>query len=848
VPQGFWPWILGHGQSNRLLVIDECPLEEVLALHALAGATSGRVRLLTIGHRGNDRGMVGGGQILEMRPLDVDALGKGLQEKLGLTNEQATFIARHTKGYPRLAFEAARGLKANPTINVSQLSRTGFVHLALKRMLPAEDRRRLLGVLALFTQIGVDGPVAEEATEVCDVFDLDATAFLAAVNEERDLVGRAGPFRKVTPDLFAVWVGTERMGAYGASLAERTRCLSPHLYDRFRDQLATFGPIREAQDVLAKLLEDEAHPFDLAHVDESARLLRAAVAVDRVRVCNLLGRVLAEERSALGSISSSQEIVWTLQYLLWHPDTFAMALRLLFWLALTEPRGPHVQPISTPATSGLGTAFLMHLGATSVPYTTRLQVLREIVEEEASDEAWDLAASFVLNALSVHEFRTTPAIEGGELLPKEWRPSTAEEEYVARRTAWQFAIHATNSLQDAGRRRIAAERIAKAVGWALRLLPGKDVIDGLNQVELTSVARAQAAHEIRMVIEYDSLTDDYRSLLRELVDGLKGTTLAERTRFVLSSSPWELAESREEHLTTPKDIVQLADDLAKQPKFQGELLNLARDGDSMTVGRLFEEIGYRVTEANAYYSRILSDEPVVWPAVIGFLVAHDRSGDDQWVDARLQELAASAELRTLLPSAIFAAKATDRRADLAISLLERHHLPGLEFTRLMYGRWVSGLSTPTALSLIRLIADDDSDVAYEAAVAMLEDLVSRDEPPSQELSQFTAELLTRRASGSQMLALHQSKILERVHLGFDARLSMLMGRLTATDAHLLAQDLTLFDQLVTENPSQPFEQLTTGSSLSYAIVDGAPGALASVALPTSAARSSSEASMPCCQP
>jgi hypothetical protein len=799
IPQGFWPWMLRHEQSSCLLVVDECSIDEVPRLHALAGASSGRVRLLTIGHRGDDRGMVGGGQVLEMPPLDVESLGQGLQEKVGLTTEQATFIARHTKGYPRLAFEAARAVKANPAINVSELSRTGFVLLALRRMLPAEGRRRLLGVLALFTQIGVDGPVAEEAVEVCEVFGLRVTEFLAAVNGERDVVGRAGPYRKVTPDLFAVWVGTERMGTYGASLADRVLRLPPHLYERFRQQLATFGPASEAKDVVARLLEDEARPFDLGRLDRSARLLRAAVAVDRRRVADILGRVLAKERPALDSISSSQEIVWTLQHLLWYPDTFALALRLLFWMALTEPRGPDAQPITAPATSALGTAFLLHLGATSIPYTTRLQVLQEIVEEEATDQAWDLAGSLVLNALSVHEFRTAPAVKGGEVLPQEWRPSTAEEEYTGRRTAWEFAIRAAGSLQDPQRRRTAAERVAAAVGWALRLLPGQDVIPSLEQVALTPAARAKAAHEIRLVIEYESMTDDYRALLRDLVAGLKGTTLEERTRFVISSSPWELAESREEHLTTPADILQVATDLADHPEFLGRLLSLARNGDSLTVGQLFEQIAYRVEDVDGWYSRILSDDPVVWVAVVGFLVARDRSGDEQWVNERLRELADSAGLRDLLPAAIFAVSATDQRGDLAIRLIQRRHLPGREFTRLMYGRWVTGLSTPIALSLIGLIADDDSDIAYEAAVAMLEDVVSMEEAPSAQVSRFAAELLTRRASGSQMVALHQSKILDRVELDFETRLSMLIGRLEATDAHLLDQDLALFDQLVEDD-------------------------------------------------
>jgi hypothetical protein len=291
VPDDFYPWIVQRTDANLYLVIDNCPFEQRELLSGFAAATRNRMKVLTLGDIASYRERTPSARTRQLAPLEADQMAGILTTVLGLTGEQSNFVARHTRGYPRLAWELADEIKRTPQRDVTQLTRGAVINETLGRMLPRQEDRELLGVLAMFRLLGFDSEVAKEATDVCTVFGIDERAFREVVARERHLVQEVGYYRHVTPLLFAIWIGTERLRQYGGSLEGRIQALPEPLFNRFFEQFEVFGPDPDA----VKLIDDLMSAFSVNDLAGGTRLVRAAAAVNRSAVIKMLYRVVGLE-------------------------------------------------------------------------------------------------------------------------------------------------------------------------------------------------------------------------------------------------------------------------------------------------------------------------------------------------------------------------------------------------------------------------------------------------------------------------------------------------------------------------------------------------------------------------
>lgn len=810
VPVDFWPWMISNPNSRCILVVDQCIPGKVDALHAKAAATDNRVRLLTIGDRHTQGTWAAGANFLELLPLEEGELESGLQHALGLSAEQAVFVARHTHGYPRLAWAAGQALVADPTIQVDRLARAGAVHLVLDRMLPNVDSRSLLGTLALFTRVGFDGDLEVEARDVSAAFGLEVVDFRDAANRERDVVRRAGRYRYVTPLLLAIWIGGDRARALGSMGISQSlaRLEDPSLVERAQEQLMRFGGVPEAQAFVREALESQGRPFSLGDLARSARFLRAAVAVDRRFVVDLIRESFATQRAGLDALGARQEIVWTLQYSLWFEDTFAVSQELLFWMALTEPSDDRMQAINAPATATLGTSFLVHLGGTSVPYEIRVARLAGLVDAEASDHARDLAARLLGGAVSLHEARAGGAVAGGESVPEEWRPTLVADMQAARLSGWRLLVQLTKAIKEDLLRERAMMRLASSVGQALRVLPGEVVLPELHDLELSAKARAKVANEVRMVIRYEELDQEYRHMLGAFVDSLLGATIADQVEVLLSSTPWELSNTDDEELGKPRVLRSLAERIANDTGEIAAVLQLASAGETTSVGQLFEEIALVTADRDTTWETILRPDPPVWAAAVGFISGRDKFGDADWVNSQLGRMRSDRRLRHLLGRALLAVAPAPERAVIGIEAVESQEILGRDLSFLMYGGWTASLTEELVIRLVKLVVNDDAPGTYEAGLSIAEHFVNTHQEISPQLAQLVGELLSRRQVGSPMLDHYVQRLLEKVPLPFEARLELLIGRVTADDVHDWGSAGPLFDALVQEEPFRTIKALT----------------------------------------
>jgi hypothetical protein len=255
--------------------------------------------------------------------------------------------------------------------------------------------------------------------------------------EERKYVSVARRYRLVTPRLFAIWLAQGYMSAAGASITEPLRSLPEPLVDAFLNQMEAFAGDEMVAAVIAAILDGP--PFrdrELTNLDASAmRLLQIAAFIDphlateKVRQL-FYGRDL-KDLSSFGS--GRRNLVHTLEFLVWLPESFDVAIKVLFDLACAEN-----ETWANNATGVFTGLFAIYLGGTSIPHPARLEWLRDHYKDHASVSV-PVAIRALEQVLSIGEFRTE-ASYGSRILPAEWRPQTVDEEVEARRASWRFLL------------------------------------------------------------------------------------------------------------------------------------------------------------------------------------------------------------------------------------------------------------------------------------------------------------------------------------------------------------------------------------------------------------------------
>jgi hypothetical protein len=501
--------------------------------------------------------------------------------------------------------------------------------------------------------------------------------------------------------------------------------------------------------------------------------------------------------SSIDQLAKADDVVWTLKYLAWFEDSFEQSLRLLFLLAtrVDESR-------AKTAMGAFADVFLVHLGATSVAYQTRLEVLQRLLEEYGSDQARALAVRSLMNAFRLHEARFAPIIQGGVILPEEWLPRNYGEERSVRLSAWEMLLREVQRIADAPVRNQVLVEAADSLASIFKLLPVESVMPGLRSLQWPDKAKAKLTQQVRMTLEFDATSKAQSELLQKFVDELKGDTLQAQLSLVFSADPWELAENRKERLAVPKSIVDLATQVAADPAGLSIALELASSGKPTTVGLLFECMAPVLNNRDASFETIKSHEPLVVAAVAGFLAGRDKMQDQDWVSAQLKELVEVPRLVNAFPSSLYAVASSDYRAQMAIAAIKRGAIRGRQLTILLYGSWCAVLTESTLIELLRAMSEDDNPFARESAVGILETYVEGLAEISAGIQTLTVELLLKAQEGTQMLPYYRQQLLKKVPVDYRARLVLWLEAFLSSEGTVLDSDIELFDGLVRERPEE----------------------------------------------
>lgn len=712
--------------ARASLIVDDCSSESVRRLHEAASRCAGRLRLVTIGPR-EDRAALTDGSTLEVRPLESsDTERIALAE--GVDADVARLIAQLSGGYPRLTSELAKEVRRSAGgADLMTLLRGRRIADVLDRMLPDKERRRHLGVLALFRRVGFSGDKKGELSALCDSFGLNVSAVERTIFEETDrYVSRGIQYCNVTPRVFAFWLAERVLGELGHQVMPVVRGLSDGLWEAFADQLETIGAAEGLATRIKEVLDnEETFREDVGRLSpRDAEFLRSAAIAVPETVGQAIDRMI--NASSLDVLRNARSVrralVWTCQYLLWHEDVAARGIRALAKLAAAEN-----ETWANNATGILQQSCQIKLGGTCLPYSQRLEVIHELLDEKE-------IASVVIEALSHALKGDETRSEGLRGLLRdyhEWQPATWSEGWDARLGAVAAVMEGVQRWPELETK--AADVIASGlytlarVGIVERALP-------LVKREWGSEARRSLWLGARHAVWYVEL-DEGKGADAERVGKAKEQLLQfeeaigprdnkERAGMILKTSWWDMVrptsmgEDADRAIELAREWAGM--DLEQITSVFGEITAV----DPETAWRVFGRLGELRPERDLVEAMWSAGENPI-EAIRGLLTGAARSGA-AWIDDELKTWLAGPEKRDHLIGTLHLLPATSGRAALALQAIAAGS-PAGELGRLLYGAWVRGLDEESAVAIIEALMKSGGIAGKRNAPGILHQWVSSKE-------------------------------------------------------------------------------------------------------------------------
>jgi hypothetical protein len=772
----------------------------------------GRIRLITIGSRHSRERQPTDSRYLELLPLEA-AASKQIALTVGLAEQDTDLVAEYTEGYPGLALTFARAIhygEAGGSL-IERVRSHEEIGSVLSRLLPQDDVLPL-GMLALFEKLGFDGDLAQELSLACETLGVDEGRLREiAARELKRFVSTAGRFRRITPRLFALWLASQFMHNRRESLTTALDRLPEWLRDRIVAQMGAFAGDPLVAETLGEILG--LPPFQegaLGDVDEGAgRLLHvAAIAAPEAAMAaieRVLSGVSREELRAFGA--GRREMVWALEVLLWFESLFDRAADALLLLALAEN-----ESWSNNATGVLQGVFGVFLGGTSAPYTQRLRWAERALQEFGGP-AEPIIVDALGTALGFQEMRMATDF-GGRSAPEEWKPRLISEEIEARGGAWDLLIRiARTSAGEAGH---VAKVLAAGLRTALRRgLPDR-VLNDLPSISWSTSARGLLGDAVSKALKYDKPPDDLAARLRELEAQLRGGTLTERLDYVLSLSPWQLlSEDDEDELASgrPRSLGELAGELAATER--AAVLDLAarsRGGDPQTAGLLFEELAKK-TNDEEFLSELEALDPVPQAALLGTLGGLAQRRDEAWADEVLQRWLGTPSLAGLVIRAAHLLSATDARARLAVTAVDRGASTATELGWFLYGAWTRPLGEAAVVEIVARLGAAGGTYEIEHGLGILDQWTEHRKGSSfsPELRSLALDLIGQSNRlpdhHSSMIGLRRLRLIRAIGLRFEERLNAIIDVFRSLQSFADPHDLEVLDALAADDAQRTVDAI-----------------------------------------
>ena len=421
-----------------------------------------------------------------------------------------------------------------------------------------------------------------------------------------------------------------------------------------------------------------------------------------------------------------RHVVWALEKIAFHPDSFEDGAHLLLRLAVAEN-----ETCGNNATGQFKSLFPMLLGNTAAVGDVRLSVLDEAAETNDARQRAIVVEALIAGSGMDHFSRFLgPESHGSRPALESWRPATNKE-------ATSYVQGCVTRLAEFAARDDESGAMARAdLGRNLRGLVERGFIDAVEtavrQVGAAAGYWPEALEDLGHFLRYDAGKtgqEDVPNRVRTLIAELTPESLESRVRFLVAEMPWDYPSDEDLDSATRNrrrvEVVrELAAELVRQPALlDGFLPQLSRGGQRMACA---------FGKAVASHADSSSDwlEPIILAVVetpesernydllSGYVTGIVEEYPDI-VKALKQRTAQSPELAPALPLLCWRLGITASDIDLVIDALRAGRLPPLALMQWTSGRVLAKVPAPSVAPLIDVMLDHGAE-AFAVAMGLME--------------------------------------------------------------------------------------------------------------------------------
>lgn len=705
-------WMESRPDAACVLVVDECEDIDVAILEGRVRAVGNGVALITIGRWPSRRSSQSG--LFTLEQATDEELRKIVETvSPSFSGETVSHIADLASGYISLAVLIARKWSnAQNAISVTTLSRDaaieGFIEAIIGRKLLANEWAALRAA-SLLSIVGCDREVGGELDLVAGIFGMagDDARQVLDTPDLAVLVHKKGRYRYVNPEIFAIRLAADAWGTHRDKLAALPGVLPTRdTRTRFFRRLASLGENEQTRDIVDQLLSSRDVFPDAGVINDATRaelleaLTIASPETGAATLDRLLGDLGLDDLRKLNG--GRRAVVWTLQRLAWLPTTFDTSARLMLSLAEAEN-----ESYANNATGIWGQLFRLYLSGTSVPIEDRLDFIETILASpEASGRRKELAVDALLGVFATHASRAVVATSlAGRPLPPEWAPRTRGEERKAR----ERALALLSSQIQSGQELVAytVKRFSDELRSILALLPTMKVIKMIEVVlKLSTKSQvAEVVREIDTILSFDGnrMPPDLKKELERIREAILSSNFESRlARWVgkPSAADWRPGDDT----LIEQKIGDVVNEAWADQRVLDESWDWLLSDDASRAPIFFEQLGARDTEWTLE-QRLRADakqrdRAILWGS---YLKGRARAGDADQVDELLDNASKDESAMPMALDATWILDPSDRGAARITEMLNTGKLDPNRTARLMYGGWISRVSSESARQLIAAV-------------------------------------------------------------------------------------------------------------------------------------------------
>jgi hypothetical protein len=545
--------LTNYQPAVAIVVADECSLASRVALSQQLIGVRDRIRCICID---NSTELPGSPhpELLVRKPNDADLEAILTSNFPSIPPDRVRLYARLSSGFVRIAADMCGHFdetisQAGDMTPIADKLRDYFI-----ARLGTQERMKAVEAVSLLKRVKRKGASPTELESICRLLGEDVKVIeenLAVIKDAPGFVERTALYYRVTPELIAAiafeaawqrWVDDDAV-----AFLER---LPDDIHSSFLERVSEGrnDEVRETVRDFFRRFADSFTPSDLGKLDLVTKLTKVVETDPAIYLPQLL-RILEQasppeiradsDLTWLGSSNPRRQLVWLAEQLVQFNEYFYECEKILYVLAINESE----PSISNNATHIWQQCFRIYLSGTSTPFSDRLSVLRQRLENASSD-----TSDVLLGALGgLLEFRNArilgPPVVGGRLVPKEWRPEP--NELISNvMNAFEFLLSVSKHPVPevaAGAVDILVKDLAYFAqqGWVdqLRGLLGDSFLD--------EGARARLVSQLRMYLsvaeKFPERTpnEEYRKRLMNWVSELEPQTLHGRLIEVVGTRAWD---------------------------------------------------------------------------------------------------------------------------------------------------------------------------------------------------------------------------------------------------------------------------------------------------------------------